>query len=99
MRRELYPPLEGEGRRRRKPRDRGMNALNLTPPRRSLTLASTLPLQGRVGTADAERAPYSAAMRVAGSTASTLAAQNLNSGILPNGSSFGLVSRFAAAST
>src|SRR3984893_484261 len=30
---------------------------------------------------------------------SILAAQNLNSGILPNGSSAGLVSRFAAAST
>src|SRR5262245_11300054 len=30
---------------------------------------------------------YSAATRVAGSTGSTLAAQNLNSGILPNGSS------------
>ena len=42
---------------------------------------------------------YSAATRDIGSTASTLAAQNLNSGILPNGSSFGLVSRFAAAST
>jgi hypothetical protein len=42
---------------------------------------------------------HSAAMRVAGSTASILAAQNLNSGIFPNGSSFGLVSRFAAAST
>lgn len=42
---------------------------------------------------------HSAATRVAGSTASTLAAQNLNSGIFPNGSSFGLVSRFAAAST
>jgi hypothetical protein len=41
---------------------------------------------------------YSAASRTIGS-ASTLAAQNLNSGILPNGSSLGLVSRFAAAST
>ena len=30
-------------------------------------------------------------------TGSTLAAQYLNSGILPNGSSFGLVSKFAAA--
>ncbi len=54
--------------------------------------------QRRVGTAPRPRY-YSAATRVAGSTASTLAAQNLNSGILPNGSSFGLVSRFAAAST
>src|SRR5579862_561784 len=45
------------------------------------------------------RDPYSAATLVAGSTASTLAAQNLNSGILPNGSSLGLVRRFAAAST
>ena len=35
----------------------------------------------------------------ASSTGSTLAAQNLNSGILPNGSSCGLVSRLAAAST
>ena len=42
---------------------------------------------------------YSAAMRLAGSTGSSLAAQYLNSGILPNGSSAGLVSRFAAAST
>ena len=41
---------------------------------------------------------YSAASRCA-SAGSTLAAQNLNSGIFPNGSSFGLVSRFAAAST
>ena len=40
-------------------------------------------------------APHSAAAATAGST---LAAQNLNSGILPNGSSAGLVSRFAAAS-
>ena len=41
---------------------------------------------------------YSAASRC-GSAFSTRAAQNLNSGILPNGSSAGLVSRFAAAST
>lgn len=41
---------------------------------------------------------YSAASRC-GSIFSTLAAQNLNSGILPKGSSFGLVRRFAAAST
>lgn len=40
--------------------------------------------------------PYSAASRI--STRSALAAQNLNSGILPNGSSAGLVKRFAAAS-
>jgi len=39
---------------------------------------------------------YSAASRI--SARSALAAQNLNSGILPNGSSAGLVSRFAAAS-
>ena len=42
---------------------------------------------------------YSAATLAAGSTASTRAAQYLNSGILPNGSSAGLVSRLAAAST
>lgn len=41
---------------------------------------------------------YSAASRT-GSAFSTLAAQYLNSGIFPNGSSAGLVSRFAAAST
>ena len=40
---------------------------------------------------------YSAAAARA-RTGSTLAAQNLNSGILPNGSSCGLVSMFAAAS-
>ena len=40
---------------------------------------------------------YSAACRA--SMRSTRAAQYLNSGILPNGSSAGLVSRFAAAST
>src|SRR5215813_1053156 len=45
------------------------------------------------------RGSYSAATRVASSTFSTLAAQYLNSGIFPNGSSAGLVSRFAAAST
>ena len=39
---------------------------------------------------------YSAAVR--SSTFSARTAQNLNSGILPNGSSAGLVSRFAAAS-
>src|SRR5689334_21377150 len=38
---------------------------------------------------------YSAATRVASSTFSTLAAQYLNSGIFPNGSSAGLVSRLA----
>ena len=43
--------------------------------------------------------PYSAATFVAGSTASTRAAQYLNSGILPNGSSAGLVRMLAAAST
>jgi hypothetical protein len=43
--------------------------------------------------------PYSAATRAASATGSTLAAQYLNSGILPNGSIAGLVSRFAAAST
>src|SRR5262249_58026463 len=42
--------------------------------------------------------PYSAAS-LTGSIRSTLAAQNLNSGILPNGSRLGLVSRLAAAST
>src|SRR5262249_23175403 len=42
---------------------------------------------------------YSAAMRAAVSTRSTFAAQYLNSGILPNGSSAGLVRRLAAAST
>src|SRR5712692_5901964 len=42
---------------------------------------------------------YSAAARAAASPGSTLAAQYLNSGIFPNGSSAGLVSRFAAAST
>src|SRR5262249_17554399 len=42
---------------------------------------------------------YSAATRAASATGSTLAAQYLNSGIFPNGSSAGLVSRFAAAST
>jgi hypothetical protein len=39
---------------------------------------------------------YSAASRI--SARSALAAQNLNSGILPNGSSAGLVNKFAAAS-
>jgi len=39
---------------------------------------------------------YSAAAAVIGA-GSTLAAQNLNSGILPNGSSCGLVSTLAAA--
>ena len=63
-----------------------------------------LPTLARVTVTDAlkyfrRRPDYSAATRVAGSIASTLAAQNLNSGIFPNGSSFGLVSRFAAAST
>jgi hypothetical protein len=42
--------------------------------------------------------PYSAAS-LRGIAFSTLAAQNLNSGILPNGSSFGLVRILAAAST
>src|SRR5262249_3531999 len=42
---------------------------------------------------------YSAATFAAGSTTSTRAAQYLNSGILPNGSSAGLVRRLAAAST
>src|SRR5205823_8173932 len=42
---------------------------------------------------------YSAATLAAGSTASTRAAQYLNSGILPNGSSAGLVRGLAAAST
>jgi len=42
--------------------------------------------------------PYSAASRAA-AAGSTRAAQNLNSGILPNGSSAGLVNRLAAAST
>jgi len=42
-------------------------------------------------------APYFAASRC-GPTASTLAAQNLNSGILPKGSRAGLVSLLAAAS-
>jgi len=42
-------------------------------------------------------APYSAATRA--STRSTRAAQYLNSGIFPNGSSAGLVRRLAAAST
>ena len=41
--------------------------------------------------------PYSAASVTF--SGSTRAAQNLNSGILPNGSSTGLVSRLAAAST
>ncbi len=45
------------------------------------------------------RYPRYSAASLTGSTRSTLAAQNLNSGIFPNGSSFGLVSRFAAAST
>src|SRR6266702_367804 len=40
--------------------------------------------------------PYSAAVRSSAFSART--AQNLNSGILPNGSSAGLVKRFAAAS-
>ena len=39
---------------------------------------------------------YSAAVRISARSART--AQNLNSGILPNGSSAGLVSRLAAAS-
>src|SRR6185312_1413415 len=43
------------------------------------------------------RSAYSAAC-ICGSAFSTRAAQNLNSGILPNGSSAGLVSLFAAAS-
>src|SRR5262249_18788038 len=42
---------------------------------------------------------YSATIRAASASGATLAAQYLNSGILPNGSSAGLVSRFAAAST
>src|SRR5205814_8930865 len=42
---------------------------------------------------------HSAATCVAASTRSTFAAQYLYSGILPNGSSAGLVRRFAAAST
>lgn len=42
------------------------------------------------------RRPYSAASRI--SARSALTAQNLNSGILPKGSSAGLVNRFAAAS-
>ncbi len=42
---------------------------------------------------------YSAACSLVPRTGSTLAAQNLNSGILPNGSSLGLVSSLAAAST
>src|SRR6266516_4416888 len=42
---------------------------------------------------------YSAATRVASATGSTFAAQYLNSGIFPNGSSAGVVSRLAAAST
>src|SRR3977135_2215689 len=42
--------------------------------------------------------PYSAASLTT-SARSTFAAQNLNSGIFPNGSSAGLVSRLAAAST
>ncbi len=41
-------------------------------------------------------AAYSAAVRISAFSART--AQNLNSGILPNGSSAGLVRRFAAAS-
>src|SRR5262249_5338822 len=41
---------------------------------------------------------YSAAS-ICGPIASTFAAQNLNSGIFPNGSSAGLVRIFAAAST
>ena len=41
---------------------------------------------------------YSAATGTAVATGSTRAAQNLNSGILPNGSSCGLVRTFAAAS-
>src|SRR5690349_15025640 len=54
---------------------------------------------GSVSRRSEARGVYSAATRVTGSAASTLAAQNLNSGILPNGASFGLVRRFAAAST
>src|SRR5262249_16413797 len=53
----------------------------------------------RLGREERPVCDYSAAMRVAGSTGSTLAAQYLNSGIFPNGSSAGLVSRLAAAST
>src|SRR5262249_32930132 len=48
---------------------------------------------------EGRRHRYSAATLVAASTASTRAAQYLNSGILPNGSSAGLVRRLAAAST
>src|SRR5690606_26271287 len=48
-------------------------------------------------TTDAGELAYSAAT-AASFTGSTRAAQNLNSGILPNGSSCGFVSRFAAAS-
>src|SRR6266852_597168 len=44
------------------------------------------------------KSPYSAASFTA-PTRSTRAAQNLNSGIFPNGSSAGLVNRLAAAST
>ena len=50
----------------------------------------------RVDGAARDRSGYSAALRI--SAGSALAAQNLNSGILPNGSSAGLVSRLAAAS-
>jgi hypothetical protein len=45
---------------------------------------------------NAKRAIYSAAVRISARSART--AQNLNSGIFPNGSSAGLVNRFAAAS-
>ena len=49
-----------------------------------------------IARSDRFRGLYSAALRISARSART--AQNLNSGILPNGSSAGLVSRFAAAS-
>jgi hypothetical protein len=51
-------------------------------------------MRRRSGSTD--RGRYSAAVRISAFSART--AQNLNSGILPNGSSAGLVSRLAAAS-
>src|SRR5215831_4818520 len=71
----------------------------LLPCRRSVSNGAHAILPARRTDQRAVPEPYSAATRAASATGSTLAAQYLNSGIFPNGSSAGLVSRFAAAST
>src|SRR5262249_12743002 len=71
----------------------------LLPCRRSVSNGAHAILPARRTDQRAVPEPYSAATRAASATGSTLAAQYLNSGIFPNGSSAGLVRRFAAAST